>query len=224
MLFRFTEDDFRQIFEPVKIIALECIMELVIIIMMMVLVVVATVAIRLTQTGSPFPYQKKNVLFTEPERAFMLKLEQAVGDQFRVVNRVRLSDLVAVSSGVHKRAEQAAKVKASAKTLDFVLLNRQTLEPVAAIDLVNTESKTGYKTKADWFVRGALETVGIPHVRIRIKAGYKSSEIRSCLAAKIGRGQLSPLNVHRVASKGPTRPIKPLRPMPTGIGTDQAVA
>ncbi|MCU4677460.1 DUF2726 domain-containing protein [Catenovulum sp. 2E275] len=197
-------------------------MELVIIIMMMALVVVATVAIRLTQTGSPFPYKKNTALFTEAERAFMLKLEQAVGDQFRVVNRVRLSDVVSVTSGIQKRAEQAAKLKASAKTLDFVLLNRQTLEPVAAIDLVNTDSKEGYKTKADWFVKGALETVGIPHVRIRVKAGYKSAEIRACLAGKIGQGQLAPLNVHKVMSKGPTRPIKPLRPMSSNV--NQAVA
>ncbi|WAJ72300.1 DUF2726 domain-containing protein [Catenovulum adriaticum] len=186
-------------------------MELVIIIMMLVLVVVATVAIRLTQTGTPFPYQKKPALFTEAERAFMLKLEQAVGDQFRVVNRVRLSDMLIVTQGMDKRAEQAAKLKASAKTLDFVLLNRHTLEPVAAIDLVNTESKVGYKAKADWFVRGALETVGVAHVRIKVRAGYKSSEIRACLAGKMGASQLSPLNVHKAASRGPTRPIKPLR-------------
>lgn len=197
-------------------------MELVVIIMMMVLVVIAAVAIRMTQTGTPFPYQKKNALFTEPERAFMLKLEQAVGDQFRVVNRVRLSDLLSVSSGINKRAGQAAKVKASAKTLDFVLLNRQTLEPVAAIDLVNTEAKGGYKAQADWFVRGALETAGIPHVRIKVKAGYKSSEIRDCLAIKLGNAKLAPLNVHRVSTRGPTRPIKPLSQM--GQNVQQAVA
>ncbi|MER2493193.1 DUF2726 domain-containing protein [Catenovulum sediminis] len=200
-------------------------MDLVVIIMMMVLVIVAAIAIRMTQTGSPFPYQKKNVLFSEPERAFLIKLEQAVGDKFRVVNRVKLVDLVQVENTVTKRAAQLAKTKASAKTLDFVLLDRKTLEPVAAIDLVNTESKQGYKARPDWFVRGALETVGIPHVRIKIRSGYKSAEIRECLSAKLGRGKLAPLNVKPVTPKGPTRPVKPLTArLADNVQQSQAVA
>ncbi|KMT64095.1 DUF2726 domain-containing protein [Catenovulum maritimum] len=182
-------------------------MELVVVIMMIILLMVAAVSLKMTQSGAPFPYQKKNALFTEPERAFMLKLEHAVGDQYRIVNRVRLSDLVTVRTGTDKRSEQNAKVKAASKMLDFVLIDRNTLEPIAAIDLVNMESKTGYKTKQDWFVKGALDTVNLPHIRIKLKAGYKSSEIRECLASKIKNQQLSPLNVRKVKPKGLTRPI-----------------
>ncbi|WP_016955480.1 DUF2726 domain-containing protein [Catenovulum agarivorans] len=200
-------------------------MDLLIIVLIMVLVIVAGAAIHLTQSGAPFPFQKRNTLYSAPEVAFMIKLEQAVGDQFRVISRVKLNDLLQPEGSVKPRAAQIAKTKASNKSLDFVLLDRKTFEPVAAIDLVNTESKQGYKAKPDWFVRGALETVGIPHVRIRIKAGYKASEIRECLSAKIGKGKLTPLNVRPVEPKGPTRPVKPLiAKMPQDLNGSQAVA
>lgn len=200
-------------------------MDLLIIVLIMVLVIVAGAAIHLTQTGAPFPFQKRNALYSAPEVAFMIKLEQAVGDQFRVISRVKLNDLLQPEGSVKPRAAQMAKTKASNKSLDFVLLDRKTFEPVAAIDLVNTESKQGYKAKPDWFVRGALETVGIPHVRIRIKSGYKASEIRECLSAKIGKGKLMPLNVRPVVPKGPTRPVKPLMTkLPQEIDSSQAVA
>ncbi|WP_017446089.1 DUF2726 domain-containing protein [Gayadomonas joobiniege] len=185
-------------------------MELAIIALMIILLVVAAVAIRMTQSGTPFPYQKKSALFSEPERAFMVKLEQAIGEEFRIINRVKLSDLVTVNDKTNNKNAQVARRKAAAKTLDFVLLDRKTLAPVAAIDLANTDQPNGHKAKADWFVRGALETVGLPHIRIKIKAGYRAAEIRECLAARIGRQKLAPLKVKPVVGQGPTRPVKPL--------------
>lgn len=197
-------------------------MELAIIVLMIILLVVAAAAIRVTQAGTPFPYQKKQSLFSEPERAFMVKLEQAIGEEFRIINRVKLSDLVQVDEKTNDKNAQIARRKAAAKTLDFVLLDRRTLEPVAAIDLANTEQPGGHKAKADWFVRGALETVGLPHVRIKIKAGYRAAEIRECLATRIGRQKLAPRRVRAVQGLGPTRPLKPLS---SGVSSQsQAVA
>ncbi len=179
-----------------------------IIILMILLLVVSAVTIRLTNTSTPFPYQKRENLFSASERAFMLMLERAVGDEFRIVHRVKLSDLVDIRQGTNKRAAQSAHLKASNKTLDFVLLNKQDLSPIAAIDLVNND---GYKTKQDWFLKGTLDTAGLPHVRIKIKSGYKASELRECISLKLGhKTKLNPLNVKRVKAKGPTRPVRPL--------------
>lgn len=177
--------------------------------LMIILLVVSAIAIRLTQSDTPFPYQKKGALFTQSERAFMLMLERAVGDEFRIVNRVRLTELLEVRNGTDKKTAQAAKLKAGSKTLDFVLLDKTDLSPIAAIDLVNPEP--GYKAKQDWYLKGALDTINLPHVRIKVKSGYKASDIRECIAAKLGsRSKLSPLNVRKVRGKGPTRPIRPL--------------
>ncbi|NTS75612.1 DUF2726 domain-containing protein [Catenovulum sp. SM1970] len=183
-------------------------MELVITLMILLLVVSA-IAIHLTQSNNtPFPYKKKIQLFSNSERAFMLMLERAVGDEFRILHRVRLTDLLEVRQGTNKRTAQTAKLKASGKVLDFVLLNKTDLSPIAAIDLVNAE---GYKQRPDWFLKGSLDTAGLPHVRIKIKSGYTPAEIRQCIAAKLGpNSKLSPLNVKKVKSKGPTRPIRPL--------------
>ncbi|AWB68392.1 hypothetical protein C2869_19155 [Saccharobesus litoralis] len=186
-------------------------MELVIT-LMIVLLVVSALAIRLTQSETPFPYKRRESLFTNSERAFMVMLERAVGDEFRIVNRVRLTELLDIRQGTKKRVAQAAKLKATGKVLDFVLLDKTNLTPVAAIDLVNAESSTGYKTKQDWYLKGALDTVNLPHIRIKVRNGYKASELRECISAKLGakNNKLRPLNVRKVKSKGPTRPIRPL--------------
>jgi hypothetical protein len=42
-------------------------MELIIVIMMMILLVVAAVSLKVTQSGVPFPFQKKTALFTNGE-------------------------------------------------------------------------------------------------------------------------------------------------------------
>ncbi|WP_111976797.1 DUF2726 domain-containing protein [Algibacillus agarilyticus] len=193
-----------------------------IIILMIVLLVVSAIAIRLTQSDTPFPYKKRQSLFSNSERAFMLMLEKAIGDEFRIINRVRLTELLDIRTGTQKRVAQAAKLKANGKILDFVLLDRKTLNPIAAIDLVNSESNTGYKTKQDWYLKGALDTVNLPHIRIKVKNGYTASEIRECIANKLGAGnKLSPLNVRKMKAKGPTRPVKPLISSPINQGIIQ---
>lgn len=179
--------------------------------LMIVLLVIAAIAIKFTTGDQPFPYQKRDALFSGTERAFMLLLERAVGDEFKIINRVKLSELVEIRQGTAKRDAQSALMKASTKQLDFVLLDKSTLRPVAAVDLVNNDNKSGYKAQKDWFVRGVLETAGVPHFRFKVKNGYKPTELRDCIAAKLGAGnKLSPLNVRPVKSKGPTRPVRPI--------------
>ena len=55
------------------------------------------------------------------------------------------------------------------------------------MDLVNNGSKNGHRAKADWFVNGALEAAGLPHIRIKIKTGYKTEDIRNCIMFKLGK-------------------------------------
>lgn len=159
-------------------------MELILLSLIGLVVIVAVLASRLTDNSFPFPFDKKQSLFTSAENKFQLLLEQALGGQYKVVNRVKLADILTIRKGVSKKASQTALKNAENKYLDFVVCDRETMQMVGVIDLVDTQGK-GYKVKKDWFVSGALEAAGISHVRIKVKATYTIDEIRTCLNARL---------------------------------------
>ena len=184
-------------------------MELILFAMIGLVVVVALLASRLNDNSFPFPFDQKNTVFTSAEKNFQILLEQALGPKFRVINRVKLSDIVAIRSGVSAKTGQAALNNANGKYLDFAICDRETMRLCGTIDLVDTNGK-GYKIKKDWFVSGALEAASIPHVRIKVKNTYTLAEIRACinnrLLANIApqpkvKGSVIPATMVRARSK-----------------------
>ncbi|ESP92699.1 MULTISPECIES: DUF2726 domain-containing protein [Pseudoalteromonas] len=153
------------------------------------LVVIASIVIsKYTDVGgNPYPFNRKDSVFTTVEASFLQLLERAVGDRFKIVSRVKLVDVIECKPGLSKKARRSAITKAQNKQLDYVLVDKSTLNIVAAVDLVNNSNKNGHKAQKDWFVSGALESAGIPHIRMKIKSGYKSPEVRAAILFKLGQ-------------------------------------
>lgn len=192
-------------------------MELILFAMVSLVVIVALLASRLNDNSFPFPFEPKNTLFTPAEKNFQNLVEQAMGSDYRVLNRVKLSDVLIIRKGVSQKASQSAAHNAEKKYLDFVLCDRKTMKLLGAIDLVDTQGK-GYKLKKDWFVSGALEAASIPHLRIKVKANYTVEEIRSCINTRIigkakpepkMRGSVIPAPMVRVRSKNTSGVLTP---------------
>lgn len=158
-------------------------MELVIVLLIL-LIAVSVMALKLNDGGLAFPFKKRNNLFTPVERNFLDLLETAVGHQYRIICRVRLTDILDVRKNTSKRTLRTAMQRASGRHLDFVLCDKRDLTPVVAVDLVHDKGD-GYKTQRDWFVAGALDAARIPHLRIKVKAGYKPQDISACIEAKL---------------------------------------
>ncbi|WP_199609491.1 DUF2726 domain-containing protein [Flocculibacter collagenilyticus] len=182
-------------------------MELILLLLVVLVVVVAVISSRFMDNNNPYPFTKKPTLFTQVERSFLTLMERAVGNEYKIMNRVKLTDIVIVKPGVASRAKRAAMLAATSKTIDYVLVDKDTLSIVAAVDLVNNQRPSGHKAKRDWFVTGALESAGIPHVRIKVKPGYKAKDIRDCIDFKIGKkARLTP----RIKGNIPRQPVAAL--------------
>jgi len=193
-------------------------MELILFAMIGLIVIVALLASRLNDNSFPFPFDKKEALFTPAEKNFQNLVEQAMGAEFRVLNRVKLSDVITIRNGVSTKAGQSAANNAEKKYLDFVICDRSTMKLLGAIDLVDTKGK-GYKIKKDWFVSGALEAASIPHLRIKVKANYTVEEIRTCIKTRIiGDKRPEPKMKGRVIPA----PMIKVRPKNTGVLTPAA--
>lgn len=189
-------------------------MELILFAMISLIVIVALLASRLNDNSFPFPFDSKSTVFTSAEKNFQNLVEQAMGNQYRVINRVKLSDIVTIRKGVSDKAGQIAANNADSKYLDFVICERDSMKLLGTIDLVDTQGK-GYKIKKDWFVSGALEAAAIPHLRIKVKANYSLEEIKSCIKTRLlgdykpepkfkGRVIPAPLIKARSTQKGTT--------------------
>ena len=130
----------------------------------------------------------------------------AVGNDYRIVNRVRLQDIIETKDSIKGRAKRSAMIKASNKVIDYVLCDPATYRIIAAVDLVN-QAEGGHKSKQDWFVTGALEAAGIPHIRIKVKAGYKVEEIRNGILYKIGKKERAYPPEPIIKGNIPRRPV-----------------
>ena len=190
------------------------------IILMMLLIVVAIGAIKLNEQGISFPFKRKTNLFSNTERQFLELIEQAVGYRYRVICRVKLTDILTLRQSTDKKTGKTALLRAAGRQLDFVLCDKDDMLPVVAIDLVHKQGKEGYKSQRDWFVSGALDAARIPHLRVKVKSGYTPQEMRECIENKLApmkRKEPKPLvhgtlNPENPDEKRPTRPIRSSRP------------
>lgn len=186
------------------------------IILMALLICISVVAIKYSNDQIEYPFAVKRQLFTAAERQFLSLIENAVAGEFRVISRVRLSDLLSLRKDTSDKIAKSALQRAGSKQVDFVLCDKTDMTPIMVIDLVYGSGPNGHNTQKDFFVNGALETASIPHVRIKAKAGYTVIEIKECIEAKLvplrrRQGKL-PFGAHEKPSliKAHQRPTRPL--------------
>ena len=162
-------------------------MEIVMLLMLLLIVSVIALGSRYIDNSNTYPFNKKSCIYSTTERSFYQMLEAAVGHEYKILTRVRLTDIVEPRDSAAAKTKRSALIKASAKTVDFVLCDKKTLAITGVIDLVNNEMRSGHRAQTDWFINGALEAAGVPHIRIKIKAGYKTEDIRNCIMFKLGK-------------------------------------
>ncbi|WP_299080303.1 DUF2726 domain-containing protein [uncultured Paraglaciecola sp.] len=196
------------------------------IVLMMLLIIVAVGAMKLYEPSLAFPFKKKGNLFTPVERTFLELIEEAVGKEFRILCRVKMSDILAIRQNADKKTSKSAATRAGSRHLDFVLCSKEDMAPIVAIDLVHSSGKDGYKSQRDFFVSGALDAAHIPHVRIKVRSGYKAQDIRECIQAKLPKSRLKKLEAPLPKSGArlvadlarqnkPTRPIQTNKTVPS---------
>ncbi|MCB5227207.1 DUF2726 domain-containing protein [Alishewanella sp. 16-MA] len=188
-------------------------MEFIMLLLVLLVVVIALVASRFIDNSNPFQVQRKAALFSPVERSFLGLLDKAVQNDYRIMNRVRLADVLDIKASVSDKNRRSTQLKLNAKYLDYVLCEPETMKVVAVLDLVNPQNKEGHKAVPDWFVSGALDAAGVPYLRIAIKAGYTVTELQAALAVKLGKPapKVEPL-LKGLVKKGPTRPIRTVKP------------
>lgn len=126
-------------------------------------------------------YKKVDRLFTKAERSFLGVLNQAVGTQFQVMGKVRLSDVIKPAATNDRSRWQQAFNRITSKHLDFVACDPFDLSIKFAVELDDSSHHRGDRTVRDQFLNEAMKSAGVPLYRFSARRTYSIVEIRSVL-------------------------------------------
>jgi very-short-patch-repair endonuclease len=128
-----------------------------------------------------FPFQKEPVLFTPAERSFLAVLETALGNQFRVMGKVRLAYVIKVKPGLSGSARQQAFNRIQSKHLDFVVCDPKDLSVQFVIELDDSSHQQSNRQARDEFLDKALSAAGVPVFHFQVKRMYSVQDIHGAI-------------------------------------------
>lgn len=128
-----------------------------------------------TQTDS-LPYRRRDDFLSAAEAVFFRALLTAAPEEAVILAKVRISDLLYV---VDQRSNFGSFNRISAKHVDFVILDKRSLEPRAAIELDDSSHRREDRRSRDAFVEAAFEAAGLPLLRFPVSRSYDIGSLGS---------------------------------------------
>lgn len=112
-------------------------------------------------------------------------LDRAVGKDFRVFGKVRVSDVLAPRTGMQRPAHTAALNRINRKHFDFVLCKPDDLEVLCAIELNDTSHQRKSRRARDEFLVEACRGAGLPLVMFDARRAYSPVKVSARIAEAI---------------------------------------
>ena len=136
-------------------------------------------------SSSPLLYRRQKSLFTQAERSFLGTLEMAVTNDYRVLGKVRVADVITPIKGTSKDQWWTAFNKISAKHFDYVLCEKDTLNVVAAIELDDKSHNSEKRQQRDQLLDNACASANLMLIRFPAQHQYKVQDIRTRITAAL---------------------------------------
>ncbi|MBG0808114.1 DUF2726 domain-containing protein [Methylosinus sp. H3A] len=108
-------------------------------------------------------------------------LDEAVGEGYRVFAQVRLAELVDVDLSASNSKRRAAMNRVFGKSIDYLICDSASLEPVAAIELDDKTHALPHRRERDTFVDAVFSEIGIPLLRARARRAYTVAALQTLL-------------------------------------------
>jgi hypothetical protein len=140
--------------------------------------------------GGRAGYQRGRFLTTN-EKSFLMTLDAALGRNYRAFAQVRLAELVSPTLGANPASRRHALNGVMAKSVDFVICDVLTLDPVAAIEVDDRSHLLPERQKRDAFVNAVFLEIGLPLMRVKARRAYSVDELR-VMCARAGLFTLPP--------------------------------
>jgi len=127
-------------------------------------------------------YRANPFILSNSEQAFYKALQQSMGNQFLILIKVRVSDVLQPEEeGIAKQDVYAATNRISSKHFDFLLCGRNQYEIIAAIELDDPNNKRLASVKRDEFLTEVCKTANFPLIRITTRKIYAAQKIKAAV-------------------------------------------
>jgi very-short-patch-repair endonuclease len=139
-----------------------------------------------TTIEEELPYRRKDYLFSRAERSFYGVLNQAIGTDYLIFAKVRLADLLFLPRSTESRQRHQNRV--NAKHVDFVLCDRDQVQPLLVIELDDSSHQRSDRQKRDKFVNRALAAASLPIMHVTVQQAYNPEGIRKVIDSMLRQG------------------------------------
>lgn len=153
-------------------------------ILFIVAVVVLALIILFTNLRHRQPrYEPQMYLFTKTEWRFAQALHEAAGNDFLLMGKVRIADVLKVEShSSFKQSDRWRKfVKISSKHVDYVMISRNSGRIQCCIELDDASHQRKDRMERDAFVNHAFQQAGLPLLRFKPAKHYDPQQIKKLL-------------------------------------------
>ena len=130
-------------------------------------------------------YRTNRYILSKAEQAFYKALRQGLGDQFLILVKVRVSDVLRPETGIAKSEWQSAFNRISSKHFDFVLCSPNQYEIIAAIELNDSSHNRSARRRRDKYLNEACESANFPLIKITARQIYAAQEIKAAVLSAL---------------------------------------
>lgn len=123
------------------------------------------------------PYFKRNYLLSKAESSFFRILEQATENKYYIFPQIRISNLLYVRTKGRSYYRFLNKIKY--KSVDFVLTDKDYLNPLLAIELDDSTHNRNDRMERDDFVEHAFYDADFPLLRIEYSLTYDIPKLKA---------------------------------------------
>jgi hypothetical protein len=161
--------------------------------------------------GLSYPYRRQDEFLTAAERDFYRTLVPAVSDWAVVFAKVRLGDLFKTVTPDRKEWYRARN-RIERKHVDFVLVDRETLQPLLGIELNDRSHQRKDRQERDRLVVNTFAAAELSLVGVKVRSGYAPDELDRFLRHKAGLAAGPEPQQKPVAAPEPSPPAQPACP------------
>jgi hypothetical protein len=151
----------------------------------LLLIAIAVVILLLKRPGRKAPrhqYRAAGPVLTAAELRFFHALNASIDPSHYVLAKVRLIDLIEPLPGLPAPARKAAKNRVIQKHVDFVICDRESMRPIAALELNDKSHDRPDRKQRDNFMTAAFSDAGVPLHFVPVRRTYEPDQLRALLA------------------------------------------
>ena len=130
-------------------------------------------------------YILQEKFFTDAERSFLGVLDAISDNDWRILGKVRVADVITPQKGLDKKVWWSMFAKISSKHFDYLICDKTSMLPIMVVELDDKSHSTKRAKKRDELINLTCQQAGLPLARFKVKTSYQLAEVKERLLAEL---------------------------------------